>query len=91
MYFVATGQAGGAEITSESDVRYAKVLEVLARVMNRLAQLIVRDGEGATKFITVAVEGGANTQECCDIAYSIAHSPLVKTALLHRIRTGDAF
>ena len=55
--FVATGQAGGAEITSESDVRYAKVLEVLARVMNRLAQLIVRDGEGATKFITVAVEG----------------------------------
>ncbi|MGK3626654.1 bifunctional ornithine acetyltransferase/N-acetylglutamate synthase, partial [Acinetobacter sp. A11] len=79
--FVATGQAGGAEITSDSDVRYAKVLEVLARVMNRLAQLIVRDGEGATKFITIAVEGGANTQECCDIAYSIAHSPLVKTAL----------
>ena len=48
--------------------------------MKRLAQLIVRDGEGATKFITVAVEGGGNTQECCDIAYSIAHSPLVKTA-----------
>ncbi len=78
---VATGQAGGTEITSKDDARYAKVLEVLARVMNRLAQLIVRDGEGATKFITVAVEGGANTQECCDIAYSIAHSPLVKTAL----------
>ncbi|MDS7956580.1 MULTISPECIES: bifunctional glutamate N-acetyltransferase/amino-acid acetyltransferase ArgJ [unclassified Acinetobacter] len=79
--FVATGQAGGTEITLDSDARYAKVLEVLARVMNRLAQLIVRDGEGATKFITVAVEGGANTHECCDIAYSIAHSPLVKTAL----------
>ncbi|MGG2097633.1 bifunctional glutamate N-acetyltransferase/amino-acid acetyltransferase ArgJ [Acinetobacter haemolyticus] len=78
---VATGQAGGTEITSKDDARYTKVLEVLARVMNRLAQLIVRDGEGATKFITVAVEGGANTQECCDIAYSIAHSPLVKTAL----------
>ncbi|MQZ32083.1 bifunctional glutamate N-acetyltransferase/amino-acid acetyltransferase ArgJ [Acinetobacter haemolyticus] len=78
---VATGQAGGTEITTKDDARYAKVLEVLARVMNRLAQLIVRDGEGATKFITVAVEGGANTQECCDIAYSIAHSPLVKTAL----------
>lgn len=78
---VATGQAGGTEITSKDDARYAKVLEVLARVMNRLAQLIVRDGEGATKFITVAVKGGANTQECCDIAYSIAHSPLVKTAL----------
>ena len=79
--FVATGQAGGAQISSESDSRYAVVLDVLTRVMKRLAQLIVRDGEGATKFITVAVEGGANTQECCDIAYSIAHSPLVKTAI----------
>ncbi len=79
--FVATGQAGGTEITSPEDVRYSKVLEVLTRVMKRLAQLIVRDGEGATKFITVAVEGGENTQECCDIAYSIAHSPLVKTAI----------
>ena len=78
---VATGQAGGAEISSESDSRYAVVLDVLTRVMKRLAQLIVRDGEGATKFITVAVEGGVNTQECCDIAYSIAHSPLVKTAI----------
>lgn len=78
--FVATGQAGGAEITSTEDARYATVIEVLVRVMKRLAQLIVRDGEGATKFMTVAVEGGADTQECCDIAYSIAHSPLVKTA-----------
>ena len=50
-------------------------------MMNRLAQLIVRDGEGATKFITVQVEGGANTQECCDVAYSVAESPLIKTAL----------
>lgn len=78
--FAATGQAGGAEITSEEDARYSIVLDVLTRVMKRLAQLIVRDGEGATKFITVSVEGGANTQECCDTAYSIAHSPLVKTA-----------
>lgn len=78
--FVATGQAGGVEITSIEDARYTTVLEVLVRVMKRLAQLIVRDGEGATKFMTVAVEGGADTQECCDIAYSIAHSPLVKTA-----------
>ncbi|MGA8884708.1 MAG: bifunctional glutamate N-acetyltransferase/amino-acid acetyltransferase ArgJ [Acinetobacter sp.] len=78
--FAATGQAGGAEISSQDDARYAAVAEVLTRIMKRLAQLIVRDGEGATKFITVAVEGGANTQECCDIAYSIAHSPLVKTA-----------
>ena len=78
--FAATGQAGGVLISSADDSRYAVVLEVLNRVMKRLAQLIVRDGEGATKFITVAVEGGANIQECCDIAYSIAHSPLVKTA-----------
>ncbi|QXW26544.1 bifunctional glutamate N-acetyltransferase/amino-acid acetyltransferase ArgJ [Acinetobacter johnsonii] len=79
--FAATGQAGGIEISSAGDARYAAVAEVLTRVMKRLAQLIVRDGEGATKFITVAVEGGGNTQECCDVAYSIAHSPLVKTAL----------
>ncbi|GAA5187471.1 bifunctional glutamate N-acetyltransferase/amino-acid acetyltransferase ArgJ [Acinetobacter kookii] len=79
--FVATGQAGGTEITSTDDARYAIVLDVLTHVMQRLAQLIVRDGEGATKFITVAVEGGADTQECCDVAYSIAHSPLVKTAI----------
>ena len=79
--FVATGQAGGTEITSTDDARYAVVLDVLTSVMKRLAQLIVRDGEGATKFITVAVEGGADTQECCDVAYSIAHSPLVKTAI----------
>ena len=78
--FAATGQAGGIEITSVADPRYVTLLDVLTRVMKRLAQLIVRDGEGATKFMTVAVEGGADTQECCDIAYSIAHSPLVKTA-----------
>ncbi|WP_374664586.1 bifunctional glutamate N-acetyltransferase/amino-acid acetyltransferase ArgJ [Acinetobacter sp.] len=79
--FAATGQAGGVEITSQDDPRYAAVADVLTRIMKRLAQLIVRDGEGATKFITVTVEGGGNTQECCDVAYSIAHSPLVKTAL----------
>ena len=79
--FVATGLAGGVEIQSQDDARYQQVLDVLARIMNRLAQLIVRDGEGATKFITVQVDGGANTQECCDVAYSVAESPLIKTAL----------
>lgn len=78
---IATGQAGGIEISSINDSRYAVILDVLTRVMTRLAQLIIRDGEGATKFITITVEGGLNTQECCDIAYSIAHSPLVKTAI----------
>ena len=79
--FVATAQAGGNVIESSDDARYTVVLDVLTRIMNRLAQLIVRDGEGATKFITVTVEGGANTQECCDVAYSISDSPLIKTAL----------
>ena len=46
----------------------------------QLAQAIIRDGEGATKFITVQVEGGKNEQECSKVAYAIAHSPLVKTA-----------
>lgn len=78
--FAATGSAGGEEIKSAQDPRYNVVLEVLTRIMKQLAQLIVRDGEGATKFMTVAVEGGLDTQECCAIAYSIAHSPLVKTA-----------
>ena len=77
----ATGKAGGKILSSSQDPRYAEVLSVLSRIMQRLAQLIIRDGEGATKFITIAVEGGENTQECCDIAYSIAHSPLVKTAI----------
>lgn len=77
---VATGQAGGAVLQSRDDPRFAEVMQVLSRVFIRLAQLIVRDGEGATKFMTVRVEGGAVTQECCDVAYSVAHSPLIKTA-----------
>lgn len=77
---VATGQAGGAVLQSRDDPRFAEVMQVLSRVFIRLAQLIVRDGEGATKFIAVRVEGGATVQECCDVAYSVAHSPLIKTA-----------
>lgn len=77
---VATGQAGGAVLQSRDDPRFTEVMQVLGRVFIRLAQLIVRDGEGATKFMTVRVEGGATTQECCDVAYSVAHSPLIKTA-----------
>jgi len=77
---IATGQAGGAVLQSRDDPRFAAVMQVLSRVFIRLAQLIVRDGEGATKFIAVRVEGGATIQECCDVAYSVAHSPLIKTA-----------
>lgn len=77
---IATGKAEGTVIESSQDSRYGVLFEALQRVFVRLAQLIVRDGEGATKFMTVRVEGGKNTQECCDIAYSVAHSPLIKTA-----------
>lgn len=77
---IATGKAAGKMIDDVQDSRYELLLAALQRVFNRLAQLIVRDGEGATKFITVRVEEGGSTQECCDIAYSVAHSPLIKTA-----------
>jgi glutamate N-acetyltransferase/amino-acid N-acetyltransferase len=63
----------------------------VTEVAQTLAQLIVRDGEGATKFMTVQVEGGANVAECRQIAYAIGHSPLVKTAFLPRTRTSAGF
>ncbi|MGH8492379.1 MAG: bifunctional glutamate N-acetyltransferase/amino-acid acetyltransferase ArgJ [Moraxellaceae bacterium] len=77
---IASGAAGNALLASASGTLFEKLEAALHRVFARLAQLIVRDGEGATKFMTVRVEEGADTQECCDVAYSIAHSPLVKTA-----------
>ena len=55
-------------------------MDGLASVAAELAQAIVRDGEGATKFITIRVEGGRRDEECRQVAYAIAHSPLVKTA-----------
>ncbi|MDI1300703.1 MAG: bifunctional glutamate N-acetyltransferase/amino-acid acetyltransferase ArgJ [bacterium] len=77
---IATGTAGNAEITRAAGELFEKLEAAVHRVFARLAQLIVRDGEGATKFMTVQVEEGESTDECCDVAYSIAHSPLVKTA-----------
>lgn len=77
---IATAAAGNAEITAATGELFEKLSAAVHRVFARLAQLIVRDGEGATKFITVQVEEGATTEECCNVAYSIAHSPLVKTA-----------
>lgn len=74
---IATGTAG--EIT-ESHPQFGEFYAALERVFVRLATLIVRDGEGATKFITVKVTGGKDTTECADVAYAVAHSPLVKTA-----------
>ncbi|MBK7794149.1 MAG: bifunctional glutamate N-acetyltransferase/amino-acid acetyltransferase ArgJ [Betaproteobacteria bacterium] len=76
----ATGQAPLAPIERADDPRLAAVRAALTEVATELAQALVRDGEGATKFITIAVEGGRSAAECRKIALGIAHSPLVKTA-----------
>ena len=77
---IATRQAGHAEITSLDSADGRALRDAVFDVARRLAQAIVRDGEGATKFITVHVQGGASVAECRLVAYAIAHSPLVKTA-----------
>jgi glutamate N-acetyltransferase/amino-acid N-acetyltransferase len=76
----ATGRAGGAPIESAGDARYAQLRSGLLPLTQQLAQAIVRDGEGATKFIEIVVEQAATRAEASAVAYSIAHSPLVKTA-----------
>ena len=77
---IATGQAGHAEILSLDTADGQALRVAVVAVAQQLAQAIVRDGEGATKFITVQVEGGKTEAECRLVAYAIAHSPLVKTA-----------
>lgn len=77
---IATGKARHAPITSLDSAAGRAVKEAMLEVSRLLAQAIVRDGEGATKFITVRVEGGKTAAECRQVAYAIAHSPLVKTA-----------
>ena len=77
---IATHQAGHAPITQLESAEGALLREAVFAVARQLAQAIVRDGEGATKFITVRIDGGRRTQECRLAAYAIAHSPLVKTA-----------
>ncbi|QJD71235.1 bifunctional glutamate N-acetyltransferase/amino-acid acetyltransferase ArgJ [Marinobacterium sp. LSUCC0821] len=76
---VATG-ASGVDILEGSEAAVA-FEAALNRIMLQLAQLIVRDGEGATKFVEIRVDSAASQQEALDVAYTIAHSPLVKTAL----------
>ena len=78
---VATGAAGNREITFPSDERLALFEAALGDLFIELAQALVRDGEGATKFVAVVVSGGVDTQECRRVAYTVAESPLVKTAL----------
>ncbi|BAP89481.1 bifunctional ornithine acetyltransferase/N-acetylglutamate synthase protein [Burkholderiales bacterium GJ-E10] len=77
---IATGKAALAPIDSEADPRLAAVESAIVRVAQALAQAIVRDGEGATKFITVTVAGAGTETEALAVANSIARSPLVKTA-----------
>jgi glutamate N-acetyltransferase / amino-acid N-acetyltransferase len=77
---IASNQAGNAEITSLQSPDGQTLKAAMLHVARQLAQAIVRDGEGATKFITVRVEGGRSAEECRKVAYAIAHSPLVKTA-----------
>ena len=76
---VASG-ASGAAFVSGREPGWDVVRDALIAVAVELAQAIVRDGEGATKFITIAVEGGRDREECRQVAYAVAHSPLVKTA-----------
>jgi glutamate N-acetyltransferase/amino-acid N-acetyltransferase len=77
---IATGKADMTEIGDAKSTAYTALMEGVVTVAAELAQAIIRDGEGATKFITVRVEGGRKEEECRKVAYSIAHSPLVKTA-----------
>ena len=78
--FIATNKAGHTPITSLKSAEGQALFQAMLQVACQLAQAIVRDGEGATKFITVKVEGGRNSAECLQVAYAIGHSPLVKTA-----------
>ena len=77
---MATGKAGNPEIVNPHTEEFCQLQDAITTVAAELAKMIVRDGEGATKFITVQVEDGQSRDECARVAYAIAHSPLVKTA-----------
>ncbi len=78
---VATGAAGNPEIADTADPRLPALREALHSLALELAQALIRDGEGASKFVTVEVTSAASEAEALEVAYTIAHSPLVKTAL----------
>jgi len=80
LMLIATGKSSLPEVTSAGSTACKALQKAITEVAIHLAQAIVRDGEGATKFITVRVEGGRDEAECKQIGYAIAHSPLVKTA-----------
>lgn len=78
---IASGRVDLPEVAETSGELYEKLRDVIFAAYIYLAKSIVSDGEGATKFVTVAVSGGADRDECLDVAYAVAHSPLIKTAL----------
>jgi len=78
---IATGANDAPELTDKNDTFYGVLKTQLEKVFICLAQAIVRDGEGATKFVSINVSGCGNNAEALDVAYTVAHSPLVKTAL----------
>jgi glutamate N-acetyltransferase / amino-acid N-acetyltransferase len=77
---MGTGLAGNSPVTDRESAEFAQLRDAITEVAAQLAQAIVRDGEGASKFITIQVEGGRSADECSKAAFAIAHSPLVKTA-----------
>ena len=79
LILMATNLAGNTEV-NENSADFIALRDAMTDVMIELAQAIVRDGEGATKFMTVKIEGGRDEAECRKVAYAIAHSPLIKTA-----------
>jgi glutamate N-acetyltransferase/amino-acid N-acetyltransferase len=80
LLIVATGRADNPEIIGEGTAEFGKLCEAVTEVAQLLAQAIVRDGEGATKFITITVDEGKTREECLRVGKSIGNSPLVKTA-----------
>ncbi len=78
---IATGCASSRLIDTEDHAAYAALAKAIEEVALQLAQWLIRDGEGASKFVEVCVSGGRDEAECLEVAYTIAHSPLVKTAL----------
>lgn len=78
---IATGDTTFPEISTTSHPAYALLNETISQLCEQLAMDMVRDGEGATKLITIDVRGGATAQECDQVAFTVAHSPLVKTAM----------
>jgi len=77
---IATGKSGAATIERTEGAAFEALRDAVTALAQELAQMIVRDGEGATKLMTIRVEGGKDVAECRQIAYAVAHSPLVKTA-----------